>query len=73
MARIYEVDAETKLQSTITHCRKLARSVDTDKLSIITYTDLLNYAATLQDLLEAALEEQEEYEWQLTSGLRPDF
>ena len=73
MTRIYEIDVEAKLQSTITQCRKLSREINVDKLSVTTYTDLLNYAATLQDMLEAALEEQEEYEWQQTSGLRPDF
>ena len=73
MARIHEVNTETKLQSVLTHCRKLAREVNAEKLSITTHEDLLNYAATMQDMLEAALEEQEEYEWQQASGLRQDF
>ena len=76
MPRIYEVDiraTKTKLQLTLIHCARLEGCINTDKISPTTYTDLLNYANTLQDLLEGALEEQAEYEWQQTSGLRPDF
>ena len=75
MAKIYEVDTgpQGRVLSKITDCWKLACKLNPDNLSPTTYNDLINYAATLQDMLEGALEEQAEYERQQTSGLRPDF